>query len=182
MRVLGIDPGSRVTGFGVVERVDGGVLHVAHGTLRPPQAGSLADRLAYLYDGLGDVVRRYEPERAVVEQVFVSAGARSALVLGQARGAALVAVGRAALPVDEISAREVKKAVVGTGSASKQQVQEMVKRLLGLDARPASDAADALAAAICRAHAGPLAGLERRRRPSRRARTGARRAVLRRAP
>jgi crossover junction endodeoxyribonuclease RuvC len=169
MRVLGIDPGSHATGFGVVDRRDGHVVHVTHGTLRVPRTAALPERLALLYAGLADVLRDHRPDHAVVEQVFVSHSARSALVLGQARGAALAALGAAGIPVSELSAREVKKAVVGTGAASKPQVQAMVARILSLDARPRVDAADALAAAICRAHAGPLADLgPRRRRTGRR--------------
>ena len=171
MRILGIDPGSVATGWGLVEVVDGTVRHVAHGTVRPPRGGSLATRLAFLQTGLGEVIGSYEPGRAVVERVFVSRNPRSALVLGHARGAVLAALGGARIAVDELSAREIKQAVVGTGSASKSQVQEMVTKLLALRAKPASDAADALAAAISAAHRGRLPALgvvARRRRPTRR--------------
>lgn len=173
LRVLGVDPGSRVTGYGVVECTasagrdpdEGGAArslrHVAHGTLRPPDGASLAERLGFLYEGIAEIIDRHAPGQVVVEQVFVSTSVRSALVLGQARGAVLAAAGGAGLGVDELSARQVKKAVVGTGAATKGQVQAMVSRLLGLDRHPAQDAADALAAAICRAHAGagPLQAL-----------------------
>ncbi|MGH0034256.1 MAG: crossover junction endodeoxyribonuclease RuvC [Myxococcota bacterium] len=164
-RVLGIDPGSRATGYGVVERPATGagapgdrsgassLRHVAHGTLRPPEGLGLAERLAFLHAGIAEVIERHAPAQVVVEQVFVSASARSALVLGQARGAVLAAAAGAGLDVHELSAREIKKSVVGTGGAAKSQVQAMVSRLLGLDRKPAQDAADALAAAICRAHA-----------------------------
>lgn len=166
MRVLGIDPGSQVTGYGIVERNEGRLVYVAHGTLRSPRAAELGARLAAIYQGVFEVAAAHRPDQAVVEQVFVAASARSALVLGQARGAALAALGAAGLPIAELAAREVKKAVVGTGGASKAQVQAMVTRILSLDTKPATDAADALAAAICRAHAGPLADLPVRRRSS----------------
>ena len=155
MRILGIDPGSTATGFGVVERVGGQLRHVAHGTLRPPRAAELSDRLSHLHAELCGVVRAHTPDLCAVERVFVAASPRSALVLGQARGVALAALGGRGLPVCELSAREVKKAVVGTGAASKAQVQAMVTRLLRLEEEPQSDAADALAIAICQAHVAP---------------------------
>lgn len=162
MRILGIDPGSVATGYGVVERDAGAgapLVHVAHGTIRPPRGAPLHERMAHLHREIAAVVEAHAPDRAVVEQVFVSASARSALVLGQARGAALAALGQAGLPVGELGAREIKKAVVGTGSASKAQVQAMVAELLRLEARPPSDAADALAGAICSANGNRLAEL-----------------------
>ena len=163
MRILGIDPGSAVTGYGVVEREGAQLLHVAHGTLRPPRNGSLAGRLARIQAGIAEIIEAHEPDVAVIEQVFVRpSNPRSALVLGQARGAALAALGAAGLAVDELSPQEVKSAVAGAGNASKDQVQRMVKRLLSLERVPAQDAADALAAAICRAHQGRLAGLPSR--------------------
>ncbi len=170
MRIIGIDPGSRATGFGVVERREGRVHHIAHGVLRPPGGAALSDRLAHLYAELRAVVERERPEVAVVEQVFMAANARSALVLGQARGTALAALGADSLPVFELAPRAIKNAVVGTGAASKVQVQRMVARLLSLDSPPPTDAADALAAAICQAHVGRLAGMSapgRRRRAQR---------------
>nr|ADI21997.1 holliday junction resolvasome, endonuclease subunit [uncultured myxobacterium HF0200_01L06] len=173
MRIIGIDPGSVATGWGLVEIVEGRMRHVAHGTVRPPRGGSLASRLAFLHRGLLDVIERNEPDRAVVERVFVSRNPRSALVLGHARGTALAALGGFSIGVEELSAREIKQAVVGTGSASKSQVQGMVKKLLDLEAKPASDAADALAAAIGGAHRGRLPALgvvaRTRRRTRRRA-------------
>jgi len=172
MRILGIDPGSSATGYGVVDRVAGTLVHVAHGVVRPPADASLAGRLACIHERVLEIARSHRPDVAVVERVFVSTNARSALVLGQARGAALAALGAAHVEVGELAAREVKQAVVGSGAASKAQVQAMVVRLLGLDRRPPLDAADALAVAICQAHAGRLtaAGVKpRRRRMSRRA-------------
>jgi crossover junction endodeoxyribonuclease RuvC len=162
MRILGIDPGSNATGFGIVDRVEGragSVRHVAHGVLRPPRSASLAKRLAYLHQGLTGMLQEFKPEASAVEQVFVSTSPRSALVLGHARGVALAALASFDISVREVAAREVKKAVVGTGAASKAQVQSMVSKLLLLETTPASDAADALAVAICEAHAGPLAAL-----------------------
>ncbi len=167
MRILGIDPGSNATGYGVVDRVDRGLIYVDHGVLRPPRGAELALRLAFLHEAISDVIARYRPECGAVEKVFLASNPSSALVLGQARGVALAALAGANLPVKEIAAREVKKGVVGTGAASKSQVQEMVVRLLALDKKPQSDAADALAIAICEAHRGPLAALgvgQRRRR------------------
>ncbi|MBW2382151.1 MAG: crossover junction endodeoxyribonuclease RuvC [Deltaproteobacteria bacterium] len=167
MRIIGVDPGSTATGYGVVDYADGRVVHVAHGILRPPRTASLAARLAHIHGGLAEIVALHAPDTAVVEKVFVASNPRSALVLGQARGVALAALAAAGLTVGELAAREVKKAVVGHGGAAKAQVQTMVMRLLDLRTEPASDAADALAVAICQAHAGRLAGLDvrgRRRR------------------
>lgn len=167
MRILGIDPGSNATGYGVVDCVGRDLVHVDHGVLRPPQGAELAVRLAYIHDAVRDVIERNRPESSAIEMVFMARNASSALILGQARGVALAALASAQLPVREVAARAVKKGVVGTGAATKLQVQEMVVRLLGLDARPPTDAADALAIAIFEAHAGPLAALgvtKRRRR------------------
>ena len=183
MRVLGIDPGSKVTGFGVVERQTGQAVpvHVAHGTIRVPERVSdLAGRLAHVFGEVSAVVERYAPDVASVEQVFVSASPRSALVLGQARGAVLVALARASVTVAEYSPAEIKQSVVGNGRAAKGQVQRLVQRLLDLERAPAQDAADALAAALCHAQAGALAGLPRVRR--RRSRAGAATLRVRRAP
>jgi crossover junction endodeoxyribonuclease RuvC len=159
MRILGIDPGSNATGYGVVERADGRVVHVAHGTLRPLRGAPLAERLASLHADVAEVVANHRPDAAAVEQVFVSASPRAALVLGQARGAVLAALGDAGLPVSEYSTRTVKQSVTGSGSADKRQVQRMVRRTLGLEALHSADAADALAVAICHAEAGRLAAL-----------------------
>ena len=156
MRILGIDPGSSATGYGVVDRLGSGLRHVTHGVLRPIKNASSADRLAYLHTEISRIVVEERPEMCVVEQVFVASSPRSALVLGQARGVALAALGTRGIPVKEISARAVKKAVVGTGAATKAQVQAMVVRLLGLTDTPPADASDALAIAISLAHAGKL--------------------------
>ncbi|MCP5044626.1 MAG: crossover junction endodeoxyribonuclease RuvC [bacterium] len=174
MRILGIDPGSAATGFGVIDQSGNTLIHVTHGVLRPKPGSAPADRLAHLHTELVRVLAEFEPDTCAVERIFVAANPRSALVLGQARGVALAALGTNGGPVHEISAREVKKALVGTGNAAKPQVQAMVKRLLELPKAPPTDAADALAIAICQAHAGKLAGLgvrtrRGRRRPSTRA-------------
>ncbi len=179
LRILGLDPGSQVTGYGLVDRCGGEVRHVAHGTLRPGRGGCPSGRLARIHEGVVEMVAQHEPDLAVVEQVHVGRNVRSALVLGQARGAVLAALGSAGLPVEEYTPGEIKRAVVGTGSADKAQVQEMVRRLLSLQAVPAQDAADALAAALCRAHRSQaLAGASRSRPRLRR--SGPR--VVRRAP
>lgn len=152
MRVLGIDPGSRVTGFGVVQVVAGGGLrYVASGCIRVP-AGDLAGRLKAIYDGVGEVIASYRPDVLTAERVFVARNADSALKLGQARGAAICAGINGGLAMTEYAAREIKRAVVGRGGAQKPQVQHMVRVLLDLDRAPPPDAADALAAAICHAH------------------------------
>lgn len=179
MRILGIDPGSLVTGFGVVELVGDRLVHVAHGTIRPARGMEMHQRLAVVFRELERIIEQHQPERAAIERVFVAASAKSALVLGQARGVALAALGRAALPVQELAAREIKKAVAGTGSATKEQVQVMVAKLLELDARPASDAADALAGAICALNASRLADIGFTSRRRKRQPAGRRRADLR---
>ena len=159
LRVLGVDPGSAVTGFGLVERRGPRVVHVAHGTIRPPRGASPAERLDRLHAALREVIARHLPDVACIEQVFVAANPRSALVLGQARGAALAALGASGLIVHEYAPARIKQAVSGSGRAGKDQVQRMVARLLGLEREPARDAADALAAALCHAEAGRLSQL-----------------------
>ena len=184
MRILGIDPGSNATGYGVVEREGNRLSHVAHGTLRP--RGATAElRLFQLYEAILDVVRHHEPDVAAVERVFVAHSPRSALVLGQARGAVLAALGSLALGVTEYAPAEIKQAVTGTGRADKRQVALMVRRLLRLDRLLESEhAADALAAAIGHAQAGALralGGASRRPRSRQRpARTGLARLRVRR--
>lgn len=173
MRVLGVDPGSGATGFGLVERRGGRVLHLRHGVIRPPRDAALADRLAFLHRELHTLLAESAPGLAVVERVFVAANPRSALVLGQARGALLASLGAAGVPVRELGARHVKKAITGTGDADKRQMQTMVTRLLELEAPPPTDAADALALALTSVSTGALADLPLppRRRTSRRATT-----------
>jgi crossover junction endodeoxyribonuclease RuvC len=159
MRILGIDPGSANTGYGIVERVKGRISYVAHGTIRAGSTAPLSERLAGIQRGLRAAISEHGPECAVVERVFVSNNPRSALVLGHARGAILATLGELGLQVEELAAREIKKAITGTGTADKKQVQAMVCRLLALERPPAQDAADALAAAMCRAQMGRLAAL-----------------------
>jgi crossover junction endodeoxyribonuclease RuvC len=180
--VLGIDPGSTATGYGVVERRDGRVHHVAHGTLRPPRDGSMARRLDALYSALREVFEAHAPEVASIEQVFVARGARSALVLGQARGVALAALGSRGLPVYEYAATHIKLQVTGNGRAAKVQVQRVVRRVLELERTPAADAADALAIAICHAQAGRLEQLGVRRGRTTRRRSSSPAVRVRRAP
>ena len=147
MRVLGIDPGLRSTGWGVVSISQSRVQHVANGAIRPNPRYSDADRLIAIYQGLSSVIADTQPDRAAIEDIFVAKSARSALRLGMARGVGIIACGAARIQVSEIAARAVKKALVGTGTASKEQIQDMVARLLKVQAFNA-DAADALAIAI----------------------------------
>ncbi|MDQ7050062.1 MAG: crossover junction endodeoxyribonuclease RuvC [Enterobacterales bacterium] len=150
--ILGIDPGSRITGFGVVNMTGRNVEYIASGCIRVKD-GILSDRLNQIFDCIAEVVQQYKPDEAAIEQVFMSKNADSALKLGQARGAAMVAMAQHALIVAEYSARQIKQAVVGTGAADKSQVQHMVTSLLKLNATPQADAADGLAVAICHGHA-----------------------------
>ena len=156
MRILGIDPGLRTTGFGVIEAEGSRLAYVASGTIRTDALpnGDLPGRLKVLFEGVREVVARYAPQCAAVEIVFVNVNPQSTLLLGQARGAALAALVASGLPVSEYTALQMKKAVVGHGQARKEQVQEMVRRLLDLPGLPGKDAADALGLAICHAHAG----------------------------
>ena len=154
IRILGIDPGLGVTGYGVVEKDGGTLLYVASGRIRSQADGPLADRLATILAGLAEVIESYAPIEVAVEKVFVNVNPQSTLLLGQARGAAICAAVLARLPVAEYTALQVKQSVVGQGHARKEQVQEMVKRLLRLTAAPGTDASDALACAICHAHGG----------------------------
>ena len=150
-RILGIDPGSRVTGYGVIE-VDGlRSRHLAHGCIRCDGA-DLASRLLGIHGGLVDVIAEYRPDEVAVESVFVNRNVSSALILGQARGAAIVAVAGRGLGLSEYAPAQIKSAVVGSGLAAKAQIQHMVCVLLELARAPAADAADALAVAICHAH------------------------------
>lgn len=169
LRILGIDPGLRVTGFGLIEQSGQKLIYVASGCIRSGD-GELPQRLKVLLEGLQEVIASYRPQCAAIEQVFVNVNPKSTLLLGQARGAAICAAVASALPVAEYTALQVKQAVVGTGHARKEQVQAMVRRLLQLPGDPSPDAADALACAICHAHGGHGyggVGLGRRRRAGR---------------
>ena len=157
-RILGIDPGLRVTGFGIVEANGQRMAYVASGCIRAG-TGSLPARLGIIARDLAHVIGEYAPTEVAVERVFVNVNPSSTLLLGQARGAAIAAAVLAGLPVTEYTAGQVKQAVVGGGRAQKPQVQEMVRRLLLLPGVPAPDAADALAAALCHLHASTGVGM-----------------------
>lgn len=156
MRILGIDPGLRTTGFGVIDAQGSELRYVASGTISTQhlEVGALPQRLKVLFDGIGEVVQRYAPDCASVEIVFVNVNPQSTLLLGQARGACITALVSKELPVAEYTALQMKQAVVGYGRADKTQVQSMVQRLLDLPGLPGPDAADALGLAITHAHAG----------------------------
>jgi crossover junction endodeoxyribonuclease RuvC len=149
MIILGIDPGSRRTGYGIIRLEGSRHIHLKSGHLDLASFPS-CDRLRQIYLGLKDIIQAYQPQEAAIEQVFMHENPNSALKLGQARGAAIVAL---SIPVSEYSARQVKKSVVGHGAAKKEQVQYMVQRLLNLQTPLQADEADALAIALCHAHA-----------------------------
>ncbi len=153
VRILGIDPGLRITGFGVIEKSGNVLRYVTSGCVRIPE-GELPMRLKSILDGLGEVIAAHRPQQVAVEKVFVNVNPQSTLMLGQARGAAICAAVSCHLPVAEYTALQIKQAVVGHGKAGKEQVQHMVRRLLALPGDPSADAADALACAICHAHGG----------------------------
>jgi crossover junction endodeoxyribonuclease RuvC len=153
--VLGIDPGTNVTGYGVVARQGQRLSLVAAGQIRSSSRLGLAERLGRIHAGLAEVIRDHGPQEAAVEEIFYAKNVRSAIQLGHARGVALLAASEAGLPVFAYPATVIKKAVVGYGQASKHQVQTMVERLLGASLGLSLDTSDALAAAICHLHHGP---------------------------
>jgi crossover junction endodeoxyribonuclease RuvC len=153
VRILGIDPGLRITGFGLLERNGQQLRYVTSGVVRTPD-GDLPERLKAILDSLVAVICEHAPDQVAVEKVFVNVNPQSTLLLGQARGAAICAAVSKNLPVAEYTALQVKQSVVGNGHAAKEQVQDMVRRLLALPGDPSADAADALACAICHAHGG----------------------------
>ena len=153
LRILGIDPGLRITGFGIIEKNGSKLAYIASGCIKSGDA-DLPERLKIILENLREVIARHQPQQIALEKVFVNVNPASTLALGQARGTAICAAVDAGLPVSEYTALQVKQAVVGNGHAKKEQVQEMVKRLLGLAGAPSADAADALACAICHAHGG----------------------------
>jgi crossover junction endodeoxyribonuclease RuvC len=168
VRVLGIDPGSRLTGWGIVEHQASAVRHVDNGALVLDAKAPLTERLIAIHEGVSAIIERYAPYVMAVEGVFAARNVASALKLGHARGAALVAAGRLGLAIYEYAPAEVKQAVVGHGRAEKQQVQAMVRVILGLPEVAQADASDALAVAICHcqrgsAFGGALLGLTARR-------------------
>lgn len=150
--ILGIDPGSCITGYGIIQLQGSQLNYLDSGYIKVASI-AFSERLEKIFTGLQSVVNQYKPNEAVIEQVFMHANPNAALKLGQARGAALVAAALAKLIVSEYSARQVKQSVVGYGAANKQQVQHMVRILLNLNHTPQADAADALALAICHAQA-----------------------------
>jgi crossover junction endodeoxyribonuclease RuvC len=161
VKILGLDPGLRVTGYGVIEKIGSTLIYVTCGCIKSPD-GELPDRLKNILNSVQEVITRYAPGEVAVEKVFVNINPQSTLLLGQARGAAICAAVSQNLPVSEYTALQVKQAVVGNGHATKEQVQEMVKRLLKLSGYPSADAADALACAICHAHGGALGAMSTR--------------------
>ena len=150
-RILGIDPGSRITGFGVIESENQRLSYVASGCIRI-QGETLPERLKVIFEGIHEIVETYCPDEMAIENVFMQRNADSALKLGQARGAAICAVVMQNLPVHEYTPAQIKQAITGKGNADKIQVQHMVKALLTLPASPQADAADALACALCHSH------------------------------
>jgi crossover junction endodeoxyribonuclease RuvC len=153
IRILGLDPGLRRTGWGVVTVAGSRLTHVAHGVIAPKESWTFAERLLFLFDAISEVIVLHAPHEAAVEETFMTANGQSTLRLGHARAAAMIAPAKAGLPVAEYAATVVKKAVVGTGGADKDQVAFMIARLLPTAGSPTADAADALAVAIAHAHA-----------------------------
>jgi crossover junction endodeoxyribonuclease RuvC len=171
VRILGVDPGLRVTGFGIIEKTGSKLHYVTSGCVRSG-AGELAARLKTILNGLAEIIAANQPHEVAIEKVFVNVNPQSTLALGQARGTAICAAVLAGLPVAEYTALQVKQSVVGKGHAAKDQVQHMVRRLLSLPGDPSPDAADALACAICHAHGGELGGFSTRGLRMRRGRLG----------
>lgn len=153
MKILGIDPGLRTTGFGVIHKQGNKLSYIASGTIKTAEA-DLPQRLKTILGGVAEIIATYRPDCAAIEKVFVNVNPQSTLLLGQARGAAICALVSADLLVSEYTALQVKQAVAGHGKAQKAQVQDMVQRLLQLPGLPGTDAADALGVAICHAHSG----------------------------
>lgn len=156
IRILGIDPGSRYTGYGVIDMDGNRACYVASGAVRV-QGEDLAERLRIIFDGITQIVASHQPDEVAIEKVFMHRNADSALKLGQARGAAICASLSPPLPLSEYTPTQIKQAVVGRGHAEKGQIQHMVRVLLSLSATPQSDAADALAVALCHGHTRVLA-------------------------
>ena len=153
MRILGIDPGLRVTGFGVIDKTGQTLTYVTSGVIKTADA-DLPSRLHTIFEGISTLVRQHAPDQSAIEKVFVNVNPQSTLLLGQARGAAICGLVASGVPVAEYTALQLKQAVVGYGRATKEQMQQMVVRLLALTGVPSTDAADALGMAICHAHGG----------------------------
>ncbi|ADZ91217.1 crossover junction endodeoxyribonuclease RuvC [Marinomonas mediterranea] len=158
-RILAIDPGSRITGYGVIDSKNGKTTYVSSGCVRLPDA-NLAVRLRVIFESVSELISQFSPSEFAIEEVFMAKNASSALKLGQARGAAIVSAGVADLPVYEYAARRVKQSIAGNGNADKAQIQAMVQLLLKLPSPPQADAADALAIAMCHANTRTSGGLE----------------------
>lgn len=158
MRVLGIDPGSCITGYGIIDKEGNRLVHVDNGAIFTDSHRDFPMRLQRIYRGLTEIIAQYRPDAVAVENIFFATNVQSALKLGQARGAAIVAGVNAGLPVFEYTALQVKQAVVGHGRADKQQVQKMLKVLLNLPEIAQEDASDALATAVCHAHSMGMLG------------------------
>jgi len=152
LRILGIDPGSRTTGYGIVDRVGSKIIHVDNGCLTTKAADPLPQRLDRIYRGLLEAFAKYKPDVVAIEEVFFAKNASSSIKLGEARGVALLASIQSQIPIFEYATREVKQSITGYGQATKDQIQKMVKALLGLPEVAQEDASDALAIAICHSH------------------------------
>ncbi len=152
MIILGVDPGSRITGYGVIRKLGGDLEFVSCGVIKSTPTNSFPARIKELHDGLSEVIKQFKPQCAAVEDVFLARNANSALKLGQARGALIIAVMSAGLIVHEFSPKQVKQTVAGYGQAGKAQIQNVVTMMLKLKSSPSEDAADALANAICLAN------------------------------
>ena len=160
MLVLGVDPGTAITGYGLVREEEGGLTLVDYGVITTPAGQPLPERLQTIYGGLTDVARKHQPQQAAVEELFFSRNVRTALSVGHARGVALLALVDAGLTIHEYKPLEIKQAITGYGGADKQQVQEMVRLLLSLDHVPQpDDAADAVAVAVCHIHSARMKAL-----------------------
>ena len=168
-RIIGIDPGSRITGFGIIEVQTNRSACITHGCIKAQQP-TLAERLKYIHQQLIELTEEYQPTEMAIESVFVHRNVDSALKLGQARGAAITALALQSIAIHEYTPAEIKKSVVGRGNAAKTQVQHMIKAILSLSKSPQADAADALAVALCHAHSRDLKALQPQIRNSRRRR------------
>jgi crossover junction endodeoxyribonuclease RuvC len=157
MLVLGVDPGSNVTGYGLIERLDHERMICVHaGHIGPPGSAPFYAKVHHIFREMGEILRRYRPEQMAIEDIFYAKNVKSSLKLGHARGAVLIAATQAGIPIFEYSPLEIKKAVVGYGRASKEQVRAMVQMILQLQAEPTLDTSDALATAICHIHSSRL--------------------------